>query len=180
MSNDGVIVGAEVPVLVITGTMGSGKTTMLGEASDLLTAQGVRHAAVDLDTLAVGHLTEHAWVDLPYRNLRSVWQNYAAAGATRLLIAEAVEHSTELDHIRQAIPGARIVVCRLRASLATMQARIAQREPGMHRAAFIQRVVDLDALLDAASVEDFCVATDDDQSVTEAAAAMLVRANWLP
>jgi adenylate kinase len=40
-----------VPVIIITGTMGSGKTTVLGEASDILTARGVNHAGVDLDTL---------------------------------------------------------------------------------------------------------------------------------
>ena len=43
-------------VIVITGSMGSGKTTVLGEASDLLTARGVVHAAIDGDALANGHL----------------------------------------------------------------------------------------------------------------------------
>ena len=63
------------------GTMGSGKTTMLGEASDVLTARGIANAAVDLDTFGMGHMPEPAWADLPYRNLSLVWQNYAAAGA---------------------------------------------------------------------------------------------------
>jgi len=180
MSNEAeAIVGAQVPVLVITGTMGSGKTTMLGEASDLLTARGMAHAAVDLDTLGMGHLVEDAWADLPYRNLASVWQNYAAAGATRLLISEAIEHVSELDRIRQAIPGGQIIVCRLRASLATMQARVSQREPGMSHDAFVRRVADLEALIDAASVEHFSLATDDGRLIVDVAQEMLSLANWI-
>src|SRR5690349_23304571 len=41
-------------VLVISGSMGAGKTTVLGEASDLLAASGIEHAAIDLDTLSIG------------------------------------------------------------------------------------------------------------------------------
>ena len=44
-------VAEHVPVIVITGNMGAGKTTILAEASDLLTAGGIVHAAIDLDTL---------------------------------------------------------------------------------------------------------------------------------
>jgi hypothetical protein len=32
--------------------MGSGKTTVLGEASDILSAGGVVHAAIDLDAMS--------------------------------------------------------------------------------------------------------------------------------
>jgi adenylate kinase len=49
---------ATVRVIVITGSMGAGKTTVLGEASDLLAAHGITHAAIDLDALGVSHLTE--------------------------------------------------------------------------------------------------------------------------
>jgi hypothetical protein len=43
----------DVKVLVISGSMGSGKTTVLGEASDLLTMANILHAAIDLDYLAI-------------------------------------------------------------------------------------------------------------------------------
>ena len=168
-----------VPVLVITGTMGSGKTTMLGEASDLLTTRGIAHAAVDLDALGMGHLPEPAH-DLPYRNLSSVWQNYAAAGAARVLIAEAVEHAGELDRIRESVPGARIIVCRLTAPLATMRRRVSQREPGLGHDAFVRRVAELEAVIDAARVEDFSLVTDEGRSITDVALEMLASANWIP
>lgn len=41
-----------VKVLVISGSMGSGKTTVLGEASDILTASNIAHVALDLDVPA--------------------------------------------------------------------------------------------------------------------------------
>jgi hypothetical protein len=158
--------------------MGSGKTTVMAEASDLLTASGIVHAAIDLDALGVGHVADDTWRNLTYRNLASLWDNYRVAGITRLLIAEAVESRAELDLIRSAVPGSEILVCRLKARLATMQQRVVAREPGMLQEELVSRVAVLDALLDAASLDDFVV-ENDDRSVTDVARDMLVRAGWL-
>lgn len=168
----------DIKVIVISGSMGSGKTTVLAEASDLLAAEGVIHAAIDLDTLGIGHLPEEAWLDVAYRNLASVWENYARAGATRLLLAEAVESRAELDRIRKAIPNAKVVVCRLRAQLGTMRQRVVAREPGMLQDTFVARVAELETLLDAAQLEDFSLRTDEGP-VTDVARQLLVRAGWL-
>jgi len=43
-------------LLIITGSMGSGKTAVMAEASDILALRGIPHAAVDLDMLGFGHL----------------------------------------------------------------------------------------------------------------------------
>jgi hypothetical protein len=168
----------DVKVIVITGSMGAGKTTVMAEASDLLAAAGVIHAAIDLDALGISHVPEGAWPDLAYGNLASVWQNYARAGATRLLLAEAVESDEELDRIRSAIPNSEIVVCRLRARLETMQQRVLAREPGMLQGTFVARVAALDALLEAAHIEDFSL-SNDEGSITDVARELLVRTGWL-
>ena len=39
-----------VPALIISGSLGSGKTTVLAEASDLLVEAGVAHVSTDLDS----------------------------------------------------------------------------------------------------------------------------------
>jgi predicted kinase len=163
---------------VITGSMGSGKTTLMAEASDLLAAAGVNHAAVDLDALGIGHVPEGAWPDLAYRNLASVWENFALAGASQLLLAEAVETEEELDRIRSAIPDSDVVVCRLRATPETMQRRVLGREPGMLQHTFVARVAELESILDEAQLEDFSL-SNEDGSVTAVAREMLVRAGWL-
>jgi len=170
---------AAVPVIVITGTMGSGKTTVLGEASDVLTGHGIAHAAIDLDTLAIAHLPGANTGDLAYRNLASVWQNYAAAGAERLLIAAAVESATDLARIRDAVPGATVLVCRLTASSPTMQERVARRDPGLLQDQFVARVTVLETLLDRVGLEHFALCNDDDCSVTEVARQLLALAGWV-
>jgi predicted kinase len=165
-------------VIVITGSMGAGKTTVMAEASDLLAAAGVNHAAIDLDGLGIGHVPEGAWPDLAYRNLASVWENFTRAGATNLLIAEAVETAEELERIQAAIPDAEIVVCRLRATPETMQRRVRAREPGMLQDVFVARVLELESILDEADVEDFAL-SNDRSSITDVARELLVRAGWL-
>ena len=167
-----------VKVIVISGSMGSGKTTVLGEASDILSAHGVVHAAIDLDAIASALLPDAVSADLTYRNLSSVWANCAAAGVKRLLLAEAVENRDEFDRLRQAIPGAEFIVGRLTADLHTLQQRIRGREPGMLQEQFIARAEELQAILDDARLEDFSIANEN-RSVTEVARELLERAGWL-
>lgn len=165
-------------VLVVTGSMGAGKTAVLGEASDLLTLFNVAHAAVDLDGLGMYHLPRPAAPDCAFQNLAAVWRNYAAAGIDRLLIAEAMESAADRDRLHDAIPDAEIVVCRLRAALATMQQRVRVRESGMLRERYVARVATLDARLDAAGLEDFSVDTEG-RGITDVAREMLARGGWL-
>ena len=75
-----------VNVLVITGSMGSGKTTVLSEASDVLTSRSIPHAAIDLDGLAIAYLPIGTCdtTTLMWRNFGCVWQNYADAGVRML------------------------------------------------------------------------------------------------
>jgi hypothetical protein len=167
-----------VSVIVISGSMGSGKTTVLGEASDILTAHSLIHAAIDMDVLGSALLPDGGPRDMAYRNLTSVWANYAAVGVRRLLLAEAVENRDGLARLRDALSGAEFVVCRLMADLETMRERIRVREPGMLQQQFLTRVTDLQAVLDESRLEDFSIANQN-RAVTEVAHELLVRAGWL-
>jgi cytidylate kinase len=167
-----------IKIIIISGTMGSGKTTVLAEASDILTSAGVVHAAIDMDALGMAHLSHHNAHDLTFRNLASIWSNYRAAGVTRLLLAQAVESRAVLERIREAIPEAEITVCRLMASMHTAEERVSNREPGMFQAKFVARVAELEKLLDDANLEDFSI-HNDNASVTKVAREMLTRAGWL-
>jgi adenylylsulfate kinase len=167
-----------VLLIVITGTMGSGKTTVMAEASDILMARGMMHAAIDLDALSIAHVPGTELTDLVYRNLSSVWTNYAALGIDRLLLAAAVENCGELNKIRAVLPDAATVICRLTASLQTMEERVSVREPGMLHDTFVARVAELDAILETARLEDFSL-PNDDRRVSEVATELLTRAGWI-
>ena len=85
-------------VLIITGSMGAGKSTVLGEASDLLSGRGIVHAAIDMDALGLGCLPFGTLTDdAMFSNLRSVRHNYAALGVRRFLLARALESQMQLQ-----------------------------------------------------------------------------------
>lgn len=164
-------------VLVISGSMGAGKTTLMGEASDVLTAADIRHAAIELDTLGLGHLPNGS-DNLQARNLAAMWSNFSDLGISRLLLSGAIESESRRDEVRSAIPGARIMICRLRASIPTMQARIRVREPGMLQEEFVARVHTLENALDVSGLADFSI-DNENRSITEVARELLRRAGWL-
>ena len=171
---------AMVPLLLISGAMGSGKTTVLSEASDLLKQADVSHAAIDLDWLSIMHPSSGQQSErLMFANLAALWSTYAAAGAERLLIARVVENRSELQRYRDAVPGAEPVVCRLTASLDTMQSRLRVREPGMIQAQIVARAGPLADTLRRARAEDFTVDNGDGRSITDVAREVLAGAGWL-
>src|SRR5271169_5849882 len=89
--------GLTESLLIITGTMGAGKSAVLGEASDILAQREIVHAAIDLDALGLAHLPSALPSDgVMYDNLRSVCGNYAALGVQRFLVARAIEDSAQI------------------------------------------------------------------------------------
>ena len=166
-------------LLIITGTMGAGKTAVLTEASDILGLRHIAHAAIDLDVLALAHLPSAASNDgMMYSNLRSVCRNYAALGVQRFLLARAIEDRAQLELCREVIPTTNTVVCRLVASIEAMQQRVKMRELGVLQLDYVARVTKLNIILDRAGLEDFSV-TNESRPLTEVALEMLVRAGWI-
>ena len=169
-----------VPLLVISGSLGSGKTTVLSEASGLLAEAGIPHAAIDLDCLTVMFPPQGVHGErLMFANLAAIWPLYADARAEPLLLARVVENRSELQQYREAVPGAQPVVCRLKATAGTMQKRLDACEPGMFHAEAIARATELDGILDRARAEDFAVDNSNGRQVTEVADEVLSRAGWL-
>jgi hypothetical protein len=167
-------------LLIITGTMGAGKSAVLGEASDLLAQRRIVHAAIDLDALGLAYLPGATPGDaVMYQNLRFIVSNYAAAGVERFLVARALEDRAQLDLCREIIPTANTRVCRLTASLETAERRVGARDLGIFQEEYVGRVRELDAILDGAGLEDFTVANDN-RALTEVALEVLTRAGWIP
>ncbi len=166
-------------LLVITGSMGAGKTSVLGEASDILTLQNIPHAALDLDAFGLAHLSSGVSNDaVMYRNLQSVCKNYASLGIRRFLVARAIEDRSALECCRRAVSARNTTVCRLTAKMGTMRQRVKTRESGVQQKQFVARVEKLNSILDRAQLENFTIASDH-RSVTQIAHEMLLKAGWI-
>ena len=123
-----------VPVVVVTGPVGVGKSTVLAAADRLLANAAVAHATVVLSEVG------RCWASAPhtapterviYRNLGALWSNFAAVGAQRLLIELILDDdaAAQLQHLRAAVPEAEVTVVRLQAPITLIEQRIRRRDP---------------------------------------------------
>jgi hypothetical protein len=166
-------------LLIITGTMGAGKTSVLGEASDILAMRGVAHAAIDLDALGLTRLPSGACSnEVMYRNLRSVCENYASLDVNRLLLARAIEDRAELELCTGIVSAPNTVVCRLTASIDVMEQRVKLRESGVSSHDYVSRVAELNTILERAGLENFTI-TNENRLLTDVAHELLGKAGWI-
>ena len=157
--------------------MGSGKTTVMGEASDVLREVSIPHAAIDLDAVSVNLFRDSTTKDLDLRNAAALYANCVAAGVDKILIAAAIENAQSLDDLARVFSGASLIVCRLTASHETMAARLRVREPGMRQAEFVERSRTLEQRLTDAALEHFRV-SNDGRDITAVAREVLEGAGW--
>jgi adenylylsulfate kinase-like enzyme len=171
---------AGVPVVVITGPVGVGKTTVAYEVSALLGRAAVAHALVDLDGLRSCYPApagDRFNTALGLRNLAVVWANFRAAGAGRLILVDVVESRDQLDEYRTAVPGAAIVVVRLRAAVGALAERVRRREAGAGLDWHLDRAAELAAQMERDRVEDLVVETDE-RAAVEVAREVMERIGW--
>jgi hypothetical protein len=170
-----------VPVLMVTGPVGVGKTAVTGEASRLLGEAGMPHAMADLAVIGVcwPPPTHDPWNEvLIHRNLACMWANYQRAGASRLLLCRVLEARSLLARVAEAVPGADITVARLRARRELIRERILSREAGRDPQWYLDAAAYLFDRMEHAGVEDHVV-DNDDRPVARVATDVLHVAGWL-
>ena len=113
--------------LLLTGPPGAGKTEVLTALSDLLVADDIRHASIEVEALTSTHpaLDEDQWT-APVRAVCSLYRQF---GYELLLVSATVEGQLDLDAALAAIDADRHVVVRLEADPVTLRTRIVEREP---------------------------------------------------
>jgi adenylylsulfate kinase len=167
--------------LLISGTVGAGKTSVAEKVGDLLSEAGGPNAVIDVDWLCqswpspAGDRFNQA---MALRNLRSVARNYVEARAVGIALAGVLETRVERDHYQDALEIP-LSVCRLRVGLELVRTRLAHRHRGEEAALdwYLNRAGELDRILEAACVEDFTVGVSD-LSLTVAAEAVIRAAGW--
>jgi adenylylsulfate kinase len=168
----------QVPVLIVSGTVGAGKTATSFAVSALLNERGTPHFLTDLDylTLTYPRPDDDPWGDrIMATNLASIWPNARDAGATCAVLARVIVQRTELVPIQRAIPGADITVVRLTAPQSLIQERLTAREAGERRSWSHARSPELDADLDRHDAADVIV-RNDGRPINDVAAEVL--ASW--
>ena len=171
---------AVLPTLLLTGTVGAGKTSVAEEISNLLYEIDIPHACIDLDWLcqlhpAAAHDPHHQ--TLMFANLTAVWKNFRRRAPRYLVLARLWESRAELRQYQQAIPEAAITVVRVVASEATIQQRLRQREVGSFFDPLWNRSRELEIILDSAGADDFEV-SNDGRPLRQVAKEVLERVNW--
>ena len=168
-------------VLLITGTVGAGKTALAREVGELLRRSGVAGGMIDLDALSyacAGPVEDRFNADLVVRNLTAIWPNYQARGVDHLVLARYVAHAGELEAYRAAIPFSTLTVCRVTAPAPTVRERLRRREIGVERDFLLALSQTLAAEPGDRAFEDFIVENGPDRSITDVAEEVLARAGW--
>ena len=176
-----------VSVLLITGTVGAGKTAVAREVGELLrlsrVAGGPKMACgvIDLDALsyvAAGPVEDRFNSNFVLENLKAIWPNYAARGVDRLVLARYVGAAYEGEAYREAIPSATVTVCRVTAPPGTGQDRLRRGECGVAREFLMGLWHTLAAEIEGLAFEDFAVENGPDRSVTDVAREVAERVGW--
>lgn len=170
-----------VPLILISGPVGVGKTIVSEEVSDILVQKNIPHTLLDLDVLAETYprpADDRFNQKLALQNLRDVWQNCVAAGSRNLIIARVVETERDIRDISNCIPNSHVKVCKLEASDAVLVERIRKREIGSGLAWHQQRSLELAGQLRQTGPADFTIDTTD-LNIIDIASKIVREVSWV-
>jgi hypothetical protein len=161
-------------ILVVTGPVGVGKTTVGWEMTEVLDERGLAFGFYDPDAVHFRPVPQ----DDPFgyrvslAGLAAVWP---LMRVPRLIVPLVVQERAVAERL---LPGAALTVARLTASPSTLEERIRRREIGAGLEWHLTRARELDAHWRDHPVEDFLVDTDG-RAVRDLAVETLTRSGWI-
>ncbi len=161
-------------VIVVTGPVGVGKTSVAWEMTEVLEERGVPFGFFDPDAIHFRPVPD----DDPFGY--RVWSAALATtwplmGVDRLLVPLVIEDREEAERL---IPDAELTIVRLTAQPETLEERIRRREIGAGLDWHLRRARELDAHWRENPVEDFLIDTEG-RAVRDLAAEVLTRSGWI-
>jgi adenylylsulfate kinase-like enzyme len=166
--------------ILVTGTVGVGKSSVLVEIGEELELAAVPYAILDLDWLAwlrpsngSGASVQRVLVE----NLGHVTHTFRGAGVELLVLARAVRRIHEVEAIRDAVGPGSFTVVRLTASPDVIASRLGARDNGAQLASHLLEAEGFAADAESAGIGDLVISTDD-RTVGALALEVLERAGW--
>lgn len=172
---------SSIPILLISGPVGVGKTAVGNEVADILEREGIPHTFIDFDQIRYTYPRpdDDPWGNrLGLQNLAGIWSNCSQAGALNLVVSYVVEESSFIDSLRQFIPEGRVSVVQLSASMETLTSRLRRREIGSGLDWHINRAAELSSILVDDSVPCEHRVVTDGRAVIDIAEDIVSRVQW--
>jgi hypothetical protein len=168
-----------IPVVVVTGPVGVGKSTVTWEMAEVLDERGIAYARFDADALHYRPLPpgdrfgERGMLCL----LERAWEIAREDGADRIILPKVVETREWIDRYRAVIPDAEVTIVRLTAPRGVVADRVREREIGAGLDWHLARAIELEEHWTANPVEDHLV--ENVGSLRDVAIDVLRRIGWI-
>jgi dephospho-CoA kinase len=162
--------------LLLTGTIGAGKTAIAVGIGRRLEDAGHSAAVVDLDWLGWVHRAQITPAQMIAANLAAIWPNLVNAGIEYVVLARGLRSSEELDAIRGAVLGSPLKVVRIVSSRELIEQRLRRRDAGAVLEEHLAESRDFDAT--GAELADITV--ENDRRRVETVAAEILAAAGRP
>jgi chloramphenicol 3-O-phosphotransferase len=118
---------AEVPLLVLCGAPGTGKSSVAWEIYWLLIREGVPVAHIDLDGIGYGPPGHSGSFALKFANVAALWRVYSDTGASALVVSGLRRLQSDVLDCAAAVPGSAVTAVVLTVTAEEQRKRILTR-----------------------------------------------------